>query len=1392
MFARSARRKDALRYFKQAADQLQLPFLCPALLRRQVKGLRPRSISTRRPAKDLVVPPRRDVRTRHLASAAVAETEPNDDYVPFTYPSVPNSVSPADSTLSDIPDLRSLLMIDHTTAQPLPMMDRGNPGVEVRGNIHDLESTLVACIHVHRWDRAISLLRQLALYRRSNSYDLLKQYNRVLEAMVKDLVASQNQKHLTMINNWVEVEMAHVGLQPDARTLALKVKAALATLSGTRRERTVRRYWELARRSGDEVEVAGSMDLFNDNDMGKLSEIGVLHFEMEDHDVVEPESTLSLDVMPESTIATKVRDQPGVLETEQKGLGLSTLRKTLSLFSSSDGPKGTAAAQRQVALETGAIDFALERWRAEKEKMSKMGVSPGYHKGTMGALLWQWHELMAGKLTHEFELIQEAEGKAKRSSQEQLRCEYGPHIRQLTPEHLAAVTSIAVLTILSKIGIGTPIKTATLVTELGRMIEMEIEAEKLQQNIKARKAGLAPPYQKISFNYRTSPLSKSFITYGGWGNVLQAKVGAILCELLFECAKVPTWEKDPETGNVQEVFHHSFKRENAYARGKRVGVVSVQPAMAQMLMFEPAGAVIAKQLPMISPPKPWKGMQHGGFLATPTAFLRVKNNEVAQKEYIEAAAERGDLDQLFAGVDVLSRTAWKINEGVFDTMLAAWNSGEAIGNLAPLKQDFDEPTKPTDLATKTQKSQYYRAMRKIEDERAGLHSNRCFQNFQMEIANAYRDEIFYLPHNVDFRGRAYPVPPYLNQMGADNARGLLLFAKGRPLGSSGLQWLKIHLANLYGYDKASMSDREEFTVDHLDDILDSASDPLGGKRWWLGAECQWQCLATCIELQKALKHSNPADFVSHLPVHQDGSCNGLQHYAALGGDVSGAKQVNLEPGDRPADVYTGVAELVKADIRRDAEQGDPLAQLLLDRVTRKIVKQTVMTNVYGVTFLGAIRQVRKQLEDYMPDLADGNKFGQAATYIARKIFKGLGAMFSGAHDIQYWLGDCVYRISSSLSPGQLQKLGGDDEANLVKSSGARQKASLRKISRTLQPGAFRSTIIWTTPLKLPVVQPYRVNKGRRIKTHLQDIILEEPSVADAVNRRKQLQAFPPNFIHSLDATHMVLSALKADELGLTFSAVHDSFWTHAADIDTMSVLLREAFIRMHSEDIIGRLAAEFRLRYKGHLYLANVHSATPLGKALATYRKGLKYKPGSTIHEKRHLELLREIERRKLLASEDPLLRRQGEQMVTAARLYEEHDGDRYLHSRDSLGETAIGAVPQDVHDEAVLKDALASSSRDGDAPQTNVDAVLQPLTVVDTNAAKTAMISTRTVSVDEPSEATSQTETPTTAVKKKKRKATTPAPKQTWLWLPLTFKPVPQKGEWDVKRLRDSTYFFS
>lgn len=51
---------------------------------------------------------------------------------------------------------------------------------------------------------------------------------------------------------------------------------------------------------------------------------------------------------------------------------------------------------------------------------------------------------------------------------------------------------------------------------------------------------------------------------------------------------------------------------------------------------------------------------------------------------------------------------------------------------------------------------------------------------------------------------------------------------------------------------------------------------------------------------------------------------------------------------------------------------------------------------------------------------------------------------------------------------------------------------------------------------------------------------------------------------------------KVREKGLTFASVHDSFWTHAGDVESMSQVLRESFVRLHSEPILLRLYEHFR------------------------------------------------------------------------------------------------------------------------------------------------------------------------------------------------------------------------
>lgn len=119
-------------------------------------------------------------------------------------------------------------------------------------------------------------------------------------------------------------------------------------------------------------------------------------------------------------------------------------------------------------------------------------------------------------------------------------------------------------------------------------------------------------------------------------------------------------------------------------------------------------------------------------------------------------------------------------------------------------------------------------------------------------------------------------------------------------------------------------------------------------------------------------------------------------------------------------------------------------------------------------------------------------------------------------------------------------------------------------------------------------------------TSLQTVYISDPSTPAEVNSQKQATAFPPNFIHSLDATHMMLTALECRNQGLTFASVHDSYWTHACSIDKMSEVIRETFIALHSSDVLGKLHEEFTERYGDYQTpLANIRSST-LVKQLAS------------------------------------------------------------------------------------------------------------------------------------------------------------------------------------------------
>ncbi|KAL2818190.1 hypothetical protein BDW59DRAFT_152245 [Aspergillus cavernicola] len=1279
----------------------------------------------------------------------------------------------------------SLVIVDEFMKTKPKVMRKMNG---IGGDEAEMMANLELSLKVFQFDRAMSLLNRLREYHPPGSQKYLDMHNRYLQVMVSHISVTREEDLAVQMQRWFEVDMPYGGVEPDATTFAIMLRMALRMFHGSKRDRTVRRYWAFAKKAGVEEEVL-AVPVLSELELGELSEICSSDLQRVAIDSMEPK-------VQYATLPT-ADDVAAVRPVEQKGLGLASLKESISMFSKDPltvvaditdiESKEIYDQRRQHQLESDVMRSALTRWRKETDALKQLGPDVTVGDQRLSPIMLQWHSDLVTRLEKELKLIDEMEGQPIRTVDQKERSEYGIFLRALKSERLAAVTILGVMGHLVRGGLEKGIKLTPLVLGIGtdiydevmadRTIQKQKEAGSSAHRLKILKEMLAGRNKKEGWaKWRTlvQKMEKDDPDVS-WDAGVRTKIGAVLMSFLFEVGKVPVpVAEGPTTETKKRVtmepaFQHSYQ----ISWGRRSGYIHVHPAMVKIVTQEPASDLLGRHLPMVCKPRPWETYKQGAYYLHQNSLVRTTPGESLQPAYVKAALEDNGLEDIRKGLDILGKTGWKINNAVFKVMLEAWNSGEPIAGLAPIEPDLPTPPKPSSDEGYVAEKKWAALVQDIENQRSGLHSHRCFQNFQMEVARAYLNETFYLPHNMDFRGRAYPLPPYLNQMGADNARGLLLFSEAKPLGESGLRWLKVQLANLSGYDKASLSEREQFTMDHLDDVLDSANNGLHGRRWWLKAEDPWQCLAACIELRNALQLSVPTEYSSRLPIHQDGSCNGLQHYAALGGDKLGAQQVNLEPSDRPSDVYSGVAEFVKESVSRAAAEGEPIAQVLEGKVTRKIVKQTVMTNVYGVTFLGAMKQVRRQLADYYPELTkDEQNLG--SSYIARKIFEALGSMFSGAHGIQYWLGDCAIRITQSMPPEQIEALAKEAlNPNIVAEKGKKKKNTSDPTKK------FKSTVIWTTPLGLPVVQPYRARVARRIMTWFQGVNVVDRNSDFVVSKRKQLQAFPPNFIHSLDATHMMLSAIACHEAGLSFSAVHDSFWTHASDVDSMNEILREAFVRMHSDDVIKRLAAEFEVRYGRNLFYTKVKKHSPVGQAIFNFRKTNK-------RSSKLEELLEEYKRQNLLRSDDPELQAQGRAMVTAASVFEQIGGkDSDLFINSSLGASAVGHVPE--NSEAVERNiwGLETDGSDpavatllgpsyNDAPATKTETASAEA-AEDTEAAEAAEAAAETELADD--------ETPTA-----KKQVTT----YMWLWLPLRFAQVPKKGEWDLTRIRESKYFFS
>ena len=425
--------------------------------------------------------------------------------------------------------------------------------------------------------------------------------------------------------------------------------------------------------------------------------------------------------------------------------------------------------------------------------------------------------------------------------------------------------------------------------------------------------------------------------------------------------------------------------------------------------------------------------------------------------------------------------------------------------------------------------------------------------FIMSKVHAIGLNTFYQMVECDYRGRIYYTEPFLNFQGSDVSKGLFEFAEAKPVNTAGFKWLCIHTACSYNQsyelgeipswvtadyqaylqeeglttisvDKMTMKDRELWTLNNLD-LINRLAD---GQSFVLDAEKPVSFLACCFDVQGYLQAKAVGEeHLSHLPIPVDGSNNGWQHLAAISKDQQAGELVSLVPSEIQKDFYVQVAKrLIERLPEWFSERNMPMKA-----IRKGLAKRGSMTRAYSA----------------------GQKKIAVNMYTDCKV---------EGYDIKYNISedDCV------LLSKQLILAINDTCVGPLKTMKFIQKLTDHILS------SGETCTQWTTPSGFPVLYEMWIQKDMKIRGTIRGlgqvkhsikvpVITQEGALIPC--RRSFASGCSPNFVHSMDAAHM---AKVIDRFSGSFGAIHDSFSTHACDVDNLLEHTKWQFAMMYNTD----------------------------------------------------------------------------------------------------------------------------------------------------------------------------------------------------------------------------------
>lgn len=539
-------------------------------------------------------------------------------------------------------------------------------------------------------------------------------------------------------------------------------------------------------------------------------------------------------------------------------------------------------------------------------------------------------------------------------------------------------------------------------------------------------------------------------------------------------------------------------------------------------------------------PDPWTNLNDGGYLSVRrkanAPLLSLRNVRKEERARLRDLFTAECLPTIFRVANYLQEQSFSVHLPTLEAIQRVWKSGGGVLGVPTTKQP-EKPECPLPNGwvkadgTPEELVQFQRWKRLAAEHYTYLKE---WRSKMREVGGFLKTTgkapgKLWFPVYIDRRGRWYyrGTP---NPQGSDLAKAVLHFGEKKALGAKGLFWLKVHIANSFGYDKVRMQARAKWVDDNWESIERALDVPEDHVDVW-GTDASWCMYAAAWELREALRSGNPRTYKTGIPIHMDATCSGIQHFAALLKDPESALYVNLadpQDGSPKADIYARVAEVVMQDVAKDKRSKSPDIRSIAefwDRtgVPRALAKRPVMTYLYGATLLGTIHYVRDYLEKEMPEIAvpDEHSF-EYYQYLAKKLFAGIASAVPASAQAMQWL-----------------------------RSVAKDQARGKRME-------------WRTPSGFPVQHDYQDFEEVRIgimSCGLSSVMVRE--YTNGTRPHAMQNAISPNFVHALDATHLTFVADSMREHGYAFVGIHDSFGTHPSDVDAMQRIIREQFVRLY-------------------------------------------------------------------------------------------------------------------------------------------------------------------------------------------------------------------------------------